>query len=222
MDDSKKYTHESFGMLQFCRCTGGNTQLFGTTVKHNDKIRMRLRHGEVERHLNHDYYYGRGLIAEVEMSYSQFAEAITAMNIGDGVPVTIRYLNGEEMANCPFVDKRTQFENEFSAKIDKARTATKKLIDDVTALFEEKKNINKGDREEILSKLRAIDMEIGANTKFVYERFNEAMDKTVAEAKGEIELFYQNKVNALASAGLVELGNAPSADYLITEGEDNE
>ena len=35
-------------------------------------------------------------------------------------------------------------------------------------------------------------------------QFNEQMDKTVMEAKGEIEAFYQNKVNAIASAALME------------------
>lgn len=30
------------------------------------------------------------------------------------------------------------------------------------------------------------------------------MDKTTLEAKGEIESFYQNKINSIASAALVE------------------
>lgn len=30
------------------------------------------------------------------------------------------------------------------------------------------------------------------------------MDKTVMEAKGEIESFYQNKINSIANADLVE------------------
>ena len=39
---------------------------------------------------------------------------------------------------------------------------------------------------------------------FIVNQFNEQMDKTVMEAKGEIEAFYQNKVNTIASAALVE------------------
>ena len=38
----------------------------------------------------------------------------------------------------------------------------------------------------------------------IADQFNEQMDKTVMEAKGEIESFCQNKINAIASASLVE------------------
>ena len=34
--------------------------------------------------------------------------------------------------------------------------------------------------------------------------FNEQMDKTTTEAKGEIEAFMQNKINSIAQASLVE------------------
>ena len=35
-------------------------------------------------------------------------------------------------------------------------------------------------------------------------QFNEQMDKTTIEAKGEIEAFMQNKINSIAQASLVE------------------
>ena len=43
--------------------------------------------------------------------------AITSMNQGSGVPVTIRYIQGERIEDCPFVDKRQQFEKEFEENI---------------------------------------------------------------------------------------------------------
>lgn len=39
---------------------------------------------------------------------------------------------------------------------------------------------------------------------FIADQFDEKMDKTVMEAKGEIESFCQNKINSIASAALVE------------------
>lgn len=198
--------HESYGMLQFCRSSGGNSPLFGTSVQHGDRIRMYLRHGAVGRNLNNDFYFAEGEIASVEMSYAQFAEAITAMNVGSGVPVTIKYLNGEKMADCPFIDKRKQFEDEFAAKNSKINENVNSLISDVEALLSEKKSLTKKDRDELLSKLFMLKQDIGTNTEFTYKQFNEQMNKTVAEAKGEIELFFQNKVNSFASMGLVEQG----------------
>ncbi len=46
--------------------------------------------------------------------------------------------------------------------------------------------------------------DIGSNIEFIADQFNEQMDKTVMEAKGEIESFCQNKINSIASGSLVE------------------
>ena len=71
-------------------------------------------------------------------------------------------------------------------------------------MFEQKKNLTKADRQEILSKLSKLSMDIGCNMDFIVDQFNEQMDKTVMEAKGEIEAFCQNKINTIANAALVE------------------
>ena len=47
--------------------------------------------------------------------------------------------------------------------------------------------------------------DIVSNIGFIADKFNEQMDKTVMEAKGEIESFCQNKINAIASAALVSI-----------------
>lgn len=75
---------------------------------------------------------------------------------------------------------------------------------EVENLFATKKTLNKKDREEILSKINKINMEINSNRDFIYQKFNEQMDKTTVEAKGEIEAFMQNKINSIANAALVE------------------
>jgi len=218
---NNKETHESYGLLQFCRTTGSNTPLFGTSTQHPCRIRMYLRQGATERQLNKDYYFAESEIACVEMSYSQFAEAITSMNVGSGVPVTIKYLNGKKMENCPFEDRRKQFENEFAEQITDINSEVATILDEVNDLFSEKKSLTKKDKDEILSKLRYLKTEIGSNTEFIFKQFNEQMDKTVAEAKGEIELFFQNKVNSFASLGLVEQGE-PNPVTLISDIKDTE
>lgn len=74
--ERETFKHPAFGMIGFSRVSGGENTLFGSSIKHNDRIVMTLKHGEQDRHLHDDWYYGRGLITEVEMSYSQFAEVI--------------------------------------------------------------------------------------------------------------------------------------------------
>ena len=110
------YRHPAFGMVSFRRITGGDNVLFGSSIKHNDRIQLTIKHGEQDRTLHEDGYYGRKRIVEVEMSYSQFAECIGAMNVGDGVPGTIQYT--EKDGRMPALEennsKREQFRNEFS------------------------------------------------------------------------------------------------------------
>lgn len=200
-----KDKHPSYGMLQFSRVSGGATNLFGSSIQHRDTIKMYLREGEIERGLNTDWYYGNKEIVEVEMSYSQFAEVITSMNMGTGIPVTIRYIQGKgKIEDCPFTDKKSQFEEEFKNNLSKANEKANDLLNSVKSMFEEKKSFTKKDKEEILSKIHHLNMEINCNKDYIYRKFNEQMDKTTLEAKGEIEAFCQNKINSIANAALVE------------------
>lgn len=215
MDENKKVkqgmieeisTHPSYGTLLFSRKSGGGkTSLFGSSIQHRDTICMTLHHASIERGLNRDWIHGDKVIAEVEMSYSQFAEAITSMNIGTGVPVTVRWTEKDgKIPPCDFVSKREQFEDEFKTQRKNATRVSEELIQEVTELFNQKGTLKKADKEDILRKLNKLKMDIGINTDFIVNQFNEQMDKTVMEAKGEIEAFYQNKVNTIASAALVE------------------
>lgn len=199
-----KDKHESYGMLQFSRTSGRGTSLFGSSIQHNDTIVMRLREGEVVRELNNDFFMGGKEIVECEMSYSQFAEVITSMNMGTGVPVTIRHIQGKTIAECPFIDKKKQFEDEFSENLKMVNEEANSLLDSVTELFNEKKSFTKKDKEDILRMINKLKADIGCNREFIYKQFNEQMDKTTLEAKGEIEAFMQNKINSVASATLVE------------------
>lgn len=126
------------------RTSGGVTSLFGSSIQHRDTITMYLREGEFSRELNSDFYFGGNEIVECEMSYSQFAEAITSMNVGSGVPVTIRYIQGKgKIEECPFVDKKKQYEEEFKNNLDKSNEKANDLLKSVRQMFEEKKIFHK-------------------------------------------------------------------------------
>lgn len=196
--------HPSYGMLGFTRRSGGPSPLFGSSIQHKNTVCMTLKHGELNRALNNDYYFGKGTIVEVEMSYSQFAEAIVAMNVGDGVPCTIKFTEKDgAIPEAPYTSKKEQFEQEFAEHLAEVKKDAADTILEVEKIFE-KKSISKADRELILKKLAYLNTQIGANTEFVYNQFNEQMEKTTLEAKGEVEAFCQNKLNSIALAALAE------------------
>jgi len=205
MNGKQKDEHPAYAMLMFSHLSGGNPNLFGSSVKHDHKILMTLSHGSVERHLNSDWYHPGKTICEVEMSLTQFAEAISSMNVGPGVPVTLTYT--EKDGNIPaieqFIDKRAQYLDEFREKNAESVKEIKNLIKDVRNAFD-KKTLTKKDKEDILSALIRIENATGSHNTFMADQFNEATDNVVKEAKGEIEAFVQHKMTSLALQAFAE------------------
>lgn len=200
----KNIKHPSYAMLSFHRVRGGNPNLYGSSVPHDDKIQLVLKHSSYERDLHREWYFGGKVIAEAEMSYSQFAEAIVNMNAGDGIPCTLLYTEKDgPLPDCDFKMSREQYTNEFKETLNKANEATNSLIGDLQVLFKKQK-LSKADKDEIMQKLNQISMNIGTNAAFVLNSFNEQMDKSVMEAKTEVEAFTQHK---LLSLGLENIQN---------------
>lgn len=200
-----KTSHPAYGTISFNRAYGTKTALFGSSIEHSSTITLEVKHAEIERGMSKDWIFGNKPIVEVEMSYSQFAEAITSFGCGTGIPCTIRYTEKDgQIPKCDFVSKRKQFINEFKGQTDKAMEESKGLINEIADLFSSKKTLTKADKENILKKLDKLNSDIGSNIGFIADQFNEQMEKTVMEAKGEIESFCQNKINAIANASLVE------------------
>lgn len=201
-----KIKHPSFGTVAFSRRSGGRADtLFGSSIRHRDTITLAVRHASLTRGINNDWYSGHKDIVEVEMSYNQFVEAITNMNNGTGIPCTIRYTEKEGYIPHPhFIDKYTEFADEFKSDQEKRNEEAEQLVKEVREMFETKSSINKKDRAEILEKLERIVLSSKHNNQYLLEQFQEQMDKTVQEAKGEIEAFTQNKMLIIAQQALVE------------------
>lgn len=218
-------THPSYGMLAFHRVSGGDKNLFGSSVQHNQKIQLTLKEGEVSRELNTDWYRGRRTLFEVEMSYTQFAELISAMNVGDGVPVSIRYT--KELGHVegkPIGNTRTQFISEFVQKNEETENDTVKLLDKLKAIFSEKRALKASEREDVLSTLQKIQSSLTDHNSFMLRQFDEAMEKVTAEAKGEIEAFVQNKMHSLALAAMrdqMPIEDIEAQNPLIPSGADH-
>lgn len=207
----KTISHPAFGTMAFYRKHGGPETLFGSSLKHNDIIECVIRHAHVTRGLHNDWYGGDNIIVSMDMSYSQFVEIITNMNSGSGMPVTIRWTEKDgKIPHCHYIDKYQEFQSELMDKMTATEQDADTLYQDVKTLFDTKKNISKSDRETILAKLDQIVHGTKHTTKFALSQFQEQMDKTVQEAKGEIEAYTENKMRFIAQQALAE-----HADQLI-------
>lgn len=201
-NDNEIEQHESYGLIGFSRVSSTNGRnFFGSSVKSSHYIELTIRRASRTRNLNQYWYSPHEEIVELRLSPNQFAELLTTMNIGSGVPCTIQYVGRTQMEECPAIDQREKFEREFTHDVKNAVANAKQLAADVEELFR-KPTINKGDRAPVLEKLRMLMQSIESNMPFVQTQFNEAMDKTVAEAKGEVEAFVNHKIHSLGIAAL--------------------
>ena len=205
----EKKQHPSYGMIRISRSSaGGGTALFGSSILHNDVIRLSISKGVMERDGNEDRFFAResmkDQIVEVEMSYTQFAEAITSLNMGEGVPVTITRLNGNYVEKCPCSDRIKVMRKEMNEATQDMVSELESHCEEIEKLLNEKRVLSKEDRSSIVSALKNVRKELRTIIPYLQEIFSEQMDKTVTEAKGEFEAYLQNKMNSIALAAMSE------------------
>jgi len=200
MDDrEERETHESYVMVQFSRRQGNPGRLFGSSLKtHESYVTLKVARAERIHSLGRDSYYGglRGDHFEVDLSAAQFAELLTTMNVGSGVPATLRYANGKKVEPPPDVRLEVEKVREgFKLDMEELAGRCKDSIREVGELLE-KKSLTKADRDAIMSKFRKVMMEVESNTPFMLSQFEEATEKVVSHAKAEVDAFVAHNVIA--------------------------
>ena len=206
----EKKQHPSYGMIRFARSSigGSGTALFGSSIMHNNVIRLSISKGMMEREGNEDWFLARtdinDMIVEVEMSYTQFAEAITSLNIGEGIPVTITKVNGTFVEPCPYSDRQKVMRREVDEATRDLVRQLEKRSEEIEKLLDEKRVLSREDRRNIVSTLKNVRQELKSNIPYLQKLFAEQMDKTVTEAKVEFETYLQNKMNSIALAAISE------------------
>lgn len=149
------------------------------------------------RHLNRDWYHADKEIVEVSMSNTQFAEAITSLNMGSGVPVTLSYIDGKQIQPCPEENKREEFQKEFKNRCIEMDSKVEGMIEAASMLLSKGGAVSMADRRSLVSQLQGLRQEIRSNLPFVQKSFDEQMDKTIMEGKGEIEAFFTGEITRL-------------------------
>lgn len=195
MKEDKINIHESYGVAEFSRVTSSALQpLFGSSIGHSNTIQLRIHTAEqIRSDDSYDRYHSKEQIICVEMSQTQFADLITSMNYGAGTPVTIRRHMGGRLENPPVENKRQQHADEFKQRMVGFAS---KMACDIERLqtYLKKNKLSKDDKQQMKFMFNELTQVVGGNIPFFEEMFEEQMDKTVTEAKGEIEAFINNAV----------------------------
>ena len=190
-------THPSFAMIGAYR-TEGRTALHGSEVVHNSYITIKITRSEMRRTHSRWWFFGRKRVIEVSLSGAQWAEFLSNMNVGDGVPCTLEYADGVNVPRLPDPVMPTQkFEEEARGKLD---AALQELAELNSFVASDQVKIPAKTKEHIHSRLNMATMQIRSNLPFVMESVVEHMEEFVTKAKIE--------VSAWATHQLVKLGLA--------------
>ena len=214
MPFGEKQEHESYGMIGISHitCSGGQS-LFGSSIKHDRMIRLTIKRADIERSLHQDWYHGNGSIVAIDLSAAQFAQFITTPNVGDGIPCTIRYVEGKRMEDPPYLGQNEIFSQELQDKFIKAMEDSDELVASARDLLESKGAMKVADKKKLLGKIHMLVQHVKSNMPWLHKQFTRSMDKTVHAAKAEIEEFYTSACMKLGKNALKE-GNKPKTPMI--------
>lgn len=192
LEDTSWEKHSSFGSIQWNRCTTtGMSDLFGTSMQHDNIISLTISEAESTRSLNKTKYFPVKKIIEVNMSPNQFSEFITNPNNGSGVPCTIRFRQDIGKIDGMLIkSQRLQYENDFKNKLNdigKTFDILKNTLDDI--------KITQKDKQKLSSAIFEVSRIINDEIPFIQKSFNEQIDNSVNEAKLAVEAFIEEKNN---------------------------
>lgn len=189
-DQTTKETHPSYVLASFHRICGGLGRLFGSPLpNHNEAVQLSIRRCEVERKYATEFRFGRDEIIEVRFSAAQFAELLTTMNRGEGVPGTLTHLQGAGKIPGPPENTPLNHQQVITDFKDKVQELSGKLhtsLNEVELLLEKKGALTKEEKTKVRSALVRACQDVDSNFPYLVEIFGEAAVDVVTAAKADI------------------------------------
>lgn len=205
-DNSKETTHPAYGIASIHRVCGNAGNLFGSSVYCNHYVEMEISPGiEIDNDSYHNYLLTGKPHIRVAFSPAQFAELITSMNIGNGVPCTIKDFAGERIDKIPdeiHVNELDRQKDNFKKEMKELSESLHNAQNRIKELLSLPR-LTKEQKDELRNVLYKGIQDIDSNIPFYMVLFDEATDNIVQEAKAEIDATVHNCV---LTAGIKALG----------------
>lgn len=216
------YQHPSYGVAQISRLScSGKRRLFGSALDiHHTVMVLRVQTGRLMREDGKpDAVYADSSIVEVWLSAAQFAELLTSSQLGDGVPCTIMRRGAMEVEEPPAIGSegdhvREHLRSELAA-VDKHVTKTAAEIMDMLP-----STVKPKDRRKIEVALEQMGRHIVDHVPHALRSFQEATERTVVAAKGEIDAFVAHVAQATGIQAIRRMMSGAQAPALPETTED--
>ena len=172
------------GLIQINRSYGGRNVLFGSNIPHDTCMKLTISQAYISRSFNENHYYPTNKIIEIELSPSQYAEMITNLNHGVGVPCTITKFMEERIPNNLSInDELETVKSEYSESVDKIMDEIRDTIYEIP----DEKAMSPKKIKDLKHELANMLYRLTQEAPFMKERFDETLDKIFVEAKASID-----------------------------------
>lgn len=193
-DIDSREKHPAFGMAVFSRASVGGVRgkhrLFGSSIDSLNVIELTICHAEVYHRLGSDHFMGDKEIIRVEMSEHQFAQLLTTMNQGDGVPVTIRHINGKPTPPLPEMKvEAAKITDKFREDVAKWKKQLDTTTVEIEAILAKKGALNQEEKKRVNELTSNLVIQIQNHSTFLLDQFDESVAGVIGQAKAEVEGF---------------------------------
>lgn len=214
--NEEKIEHPSFAVINISRVSigGGHKRLFDSPFKHYHMITLSISPAMCIRKLHGDTIMPTAELPHISVAMSevQFANLVLNANLHGGTPCTVEHIAGKRLPEPPAAKVKQLWANEVKQDFKDVAEAAEKAEKEVDALLA-KDRVTKADLKALKDTIYGMAQDIRSNMPWMQERFEEAMEKTVAVAKGEIEA---HVAHTIKQAGLTAI-NSGQVPFLSLE-----
>jgi hypothetical protein len=187
-NDRGDETHPAFALISASRTsTSPGSVLFDSDIRHQHSVVVRISTATRKRSLNQDRTHEEKQLIEIEMSEAQWGSFVSSMNVGSGVPCTLRAERGAKVPGL-------KYEPRMAESLREVQEATGRVfgrIDSALSAYESHKTVAN------LRALRNAVERVGGDLDFAAKSLAEYAEGVVQRARADVEVFVANKARQL-------------------------
>jgi len=186
--------HPSYGRVTITHPSGGNVEMFGSDIVHNERVALRIDYAyeEVSNGIPEYRSLGSsrgGRVVEIEMTAFQWA-GLVASHSGNGVPCTLRYVTPNGSGNLPLIESQNTSEEQATREVKANLEEMMERHNEGLEVLRELVGKGKATKKELqaaLEKFNYIHAKLPDVTSYALHTFTEHAENVVAKANAEVE-----------------------------------
>lgn len=186
--------HPAYGRVTITHPPGGNVEMFGSDIVHNERVALRIDHAYEEVTNGIPEYRSQsgsrgGRVVEIEMTAFQWA-GLVASHSGNGVPCTLRYVSPTGIGNLPLIQSQNTSEEQATREVKASLEVMMQKHSEGLEVLRELVSKGKATKKELqaaLEKFSYIHAKLPDVTSYALHTFTEHAENVVAKSNAEVE-----------------------------------